>query len=150
MDLVAKLLLQRFDELCGFFGRDLIRAVIENPLVFIAIRFFGKSDGIDAEGCFVRLHIDAHADRFKRRASLGIHLWVIPHHGKICRIAFGNHILGHIVDKTDDSVARHIVHTRLFRDLKRCFAAERLDFVIRHTVADHNDIFHKTKRPFCC
>lgn len=47
MDLVAKLLLQRFDELCGLFGRDLIRAMVENTLVFIRIRVLGESDGIN-------------------------------------------------------------------------------------------------------
>ena len=131
------------DELGGLLGGNLVGRVVEHPLLLVRLALVGKRNEVGADGRFVVLHFDAHAQRLQRAAPAGIGARVIAHNGQIRRVALGRHPLGNGVDEAVDAHRGEIVHIRLLCRRQRRLPLQPRAWLVGHTVADHHNIFHR-------
>ena len=84
--IVAEMLLHGLDKLGSLRSRDIAGRVIEHRLVFI-VCLVTEGDEITAQRHVILLHLDAYADRLKRRAPGVAHSGVVAQNAEVGNVA---------------------------------------------------------------
>ena len=137
----AEMLLHGLDYLRRLFGRDIAAGVVEHGLCAV-IRLVAQGDKVAAQSDIRFAHLDSDADRLKGRASCVALLRIESEHAHICNIAAGFESGGNGSDKSDFTLRRERIDIGLLCDFHRRLAAESLNGIIRHAVAENYSIFH--------
>ena len=116
--------------------------VIYHPFFFKRVLFLGKRHDVTANGDICLLHGHANTQRFQRRASGVIFFGIVPQHGKIRNIRTRLHPLGNRMHHPQFTESAESVQIRRLCPGKRRLILQRGNRFIRHTIAQHHNIFH--------
>ena len=121
---------------------DAARAVGEDVLVLERHVLIGIRDHVAAVARVAGGEPDAGRRRLERGAAEKVLARRAAEDGHDGRVAAGGEALGHVAHAAEDAVAREVVDRVLFRCFERRAAAERVERVVGHAVADDENVFH--------
>ena len=133
---------ERRHELVRFASLDAPRAVGDDVLVLERHVLVGIRDHVAAVARVAGGEPDAGGRRLERGAAEKVLARRAAEDGHDGRVAAGGKAVGHVAHAAEHAVAREIVDRVLFRCLERRAAAERVERMVGHTVADDENILH--------
>ena len=123
-------------------GGDLAGAVVDDGLLGVGL-FFGNGDDITAEDDVSVLHGNTHAEGFQGGAAGIILLGVITQHRQVCHVAAGLHGRRNGPGQAHGAFTRQFVHRGSRSAFQGGLAAQRLQRLVGHAVAQDHDILHR-------
>ena len=121
---------------------DAARAVGDDVLVLERHVLIGVGDHVAAVARVAGGELYAGRRRLERGAAEKVLARRAAEDGHDGRVAAGGEALGHVAHAAEDAVAGEIVDRVLFRSFQRRAAAERVERVVGHAVADDENVFH--------
>ena len=124
------------------FRGNLIGTVIKNRPLLIGDILLRECYNVAAQryiGCF---HIDADAESFERGTPRIIFFRIIAQNCEIGRITARFHSIRNCGCKSYLRERCQAIHCRSIRIFDRCFSSQFLNWLICHTVAKHDYVFH--------
>ena len=133
---------ERRHELVRLAALDAARAVGDDVLVLERHVLIGIRDHVAAVARVAGGEPDAGGRRLKRSAAEKVFARRAAEDGHDGRVAAGGETVGHVAHAAKHTVTRKVVDRVLFRRFQRRAAAERVERVVGHAVADDENVFH--------
>ena len=133
---------ERRHELVRLAALDAARAVGDDVLVLERHVLIGIRDHVAAVARIAGSEPDAGGRRLKRGAAEKVFARRAAEDGHDGRVAAGSETVGHVAHAAKHTAARKVVDRVLFRRFQRRAAAERVERVVGHAVADDENVFH--------
>ena len=129
-------------ELVRLAALDAARAVGDDVLVLERHVLIGIRDHVAAVARIAGGEPDAGRRRLERGAAEKVLARRAAENGHDGRVAAGGEALGHVAHAAEDAVAREGIDRVFFRCFERRAAAERVERMVGHAVADDENVFH--------
>ena len=129
-------------ELVRLAALDAARAVGDDVFVLERHVLIGIRDHVAAVARVAGGELNAGRRRLERGAAEKVLARRAAEDGHDGCVAAGGEALGHVAHAAEDAVAREGVDRVLFRCFERRAAAERVERVVGHAVADDENVFH--------
>ena len=133
---------ERRHELVRLAALDAARAVGDDVLVLERHVLIGIRDHVAAVARVAGGEPDTGGRRLKRGAAEKVFARRAAEDGHDGRVAAGSKAVGHVAHAAKHTVTRKVVDRVLFRCFERRAAAERVERVVGHAVADDENVFH--------
>ena len=133
---------ERRHELVRLAALDAARAVGDDVLVLERHVLIGIRDHVAAVARVAGGELNAGRRRLKRGAAEKVFARRAAEDGHDGRVAAGSETVGHVAHAAEHTVTRKVVDRVLFRCFERRAAAERVERVVGHAVADDENVFH--------
>ena len=129
-------------ELVRLAALDAARAVGDDVLVLERHVLIGVGDHVASVARVAGGELYAGRRRLERGAAEKVLARRAAEDGHDGRVAAGGEALGHVAHAAEDAVAREGIDRVFFRCFERRAAAERVERMVGHAVADDENVFH--------